>query len=172
VEQARVPGRWLPGHGRALVLLVLALLSLPACAASGSRPGAGDPGGRRLHQLSTDPVFTALPRGAAAKGPPVKTPARYRAPGFQPGGWDGPSVALTFTSPRPPASVFAFVQGRAQAAGWRPANRNALGYPQTWDKTYPDGVPATLSLIQTVPTARGGTGTYVLTASAPPAVST
>jgi len=100
-----------------------------------------------------------------------KTPARYRTPAFQPPGWDGPSVTLDFTSTKPPASVFAFFQESAAAAGWHPANRNTLGYPQTWTKIYPDGVPASLSLIQTERTPDGETGTYVLTASSPPAVT-
>ena len=138
---------------------------------SGPQPGGGDPGNKRLHQLSSDPVFSSLPAGAVATGPLTMSPARYRAPAFQPAGWDGPSVSLTFTSTQPPASVFSSFQASAASAGWIPANRNALGYPQTWTKTYPDGVPGNLSLIQTVRAPTGGSGTYVLNASSPAASS-
>lgn len=144
---------------------------MAACGRAAPPQGSGDPGNRRLHQLSSDAVFAALPEGAARKGPPRKIPARYRTPAFQPPGWDGPSVTLTFTSAKSPASVFAFFQASAEEAGWRPGNRNALGYPQTWTKTYSDGVPGRLSLIQTVRAPGGGTGTYVLTASSPAALT-
>lgn len=144
---------------------------MAACAHSAPPPGSGDPGNRRLDQLSRDGVFASLPEGATQKGPLRKIPARYRTPAFQPPGWDGPSVTLAFTSSKSPASVFAFFQARGAAAGWHPGNRNALGYPQTWTKTYPDGVAASLSLIQTVRVPDGGTGTYVLTASSPAAVT-
>jgi len=154
------------------VLLGLALLGMAACARTSPQPNAGDPGNHRLNQLSNDHVFAALPPGAVAKGPQTKTPARYRTPAFQPPGWDGPSVTLTFTNPKPPAAVFSFFQASAASAGWHPANRNALGYPQTWTKTYPDGVHAVLSLIQTPRAPAAGQRAYVLTASSPPAVTT
>src|SRR5260370_11704883 len=148
-EPAVAPGHRWTGRVSLPLLLGLALLGMTACAPAGSQPNAGDPGNHRLDQLSSDPVFAALPPGAVAKGPLTKAPARYRTPAFQPPGWDGPAVTLTFTSPNPPASVFSFFQARADSAGWRPGNQNALGYPQTWTKTYPDGVHAVLSLIRT-----------------------
>lgn len=161
----------MPGRASLPVLLGLALLCLTACLRTGSQSDAGDPGNRRLDQLSRDRVFASLPEGAVATGPLAKIPARYRTPAFQPAGWDGPAVSLTFTSPQPPVSVFSFFQANAAAAGWNPANRNALGYPQTWTKTYPDGVRGDLSLIQTVRAHDGESATYVLNASSPPAVS-
>jgi hypothetical protein len=153
------------------VLLGLAFI-MTACLRAGSQPDAGDPGNRRLDQLAADRVFASLPAGAVAAGPLAEIPARYRTPAFQPPGWDGPAVSLTFTSSRSPASVFSFFQARAASAGWSPANRNALGYPQTWTKTYPDGVRGDLSLIQTVRVPEGGSATFVLNASCPPAVTT
>ena len=166
-----MPGLRLPGHAALHALVGLTLFCMTGCQPPGSQPSGGDPDNQRLHQLSTDPVFASLPAGAVATGPLQMHPARYRAPAFQAPGWDGPSVSLTFTSTQSPASVFAFFQARSAVVGWSPGvNRNALGYPQTWTKTYPDGVRADLSLIQTVRAPNGGAGTYVLTASSPPAV--
>jgi hypothetical protein len=153
------------------VLLGLTLLAMAACTHAGLRSDAGDPGDRRLDQISKDRVFASLPAGAVAAGPLDKMPARYRAPAFQGAGWDGPAVSLRFTSSRSPASVFAFFEASAAAAGWSPGNRNTLGYPQTWIKTYRDGVRGELSLIRTVRAPAGGPSTYVLTASSPPAAS-
>lgn len=95
------------------------------------------------------------------------TPARFTTPAFQPAGWNGPSAALSFTSAQPAGPVFGYFAVRAAAAGWRPGNRNALGYPQTWTKTYPDGVPGTLSLLRTGRSATDTPVTYTLTASSP-----
>lgn len=151
--------------------LHLAMFTVATCTCAGRRPDAGDPGGRLLEQLSRDRVFASLPAGALAAGPLHLLPARYRAPAFQGAGWDGPAVSLRFTSSQPPASVFAFFQQSAAAAGWAAANRNALGYVQTWTKTYPGGVRGTLSLMQTERAPAGRPVMFVLTASSPPAVS-
>lgn len=162
---------------RALLTLGVLGLVLAGCAGTGPGPGpargSGDPGNQRLDQLAADRVFAALPPGAVASGPLERTPARYRAPAFQPAGWDGPAASLTFTSPRPPASVYAYFQDSAAAAGWRPVNVNALGYPQTWTKTYPDGVRGDLSLTRrrsnSASAGEAGAITYVLNASSPAA---
>lgn len=144
------------------------MLALQGCTPTAG-PSAGDPGNHRLSQLAADPVFKALPQSAVAEGRAVLTPARYTTPGFQPAGWDGPSVSRTFTSARSPSSVFAYFAERAALAGWRPGNRNTLGYPQTWTKTYPGGVPGTLSLLR-VSLARADVPVrYILTASCPAA---
>ncbi|HUP31483.1 MAG TPA: hypothetical protein VM184_00505 [Gaiellaceae bacterium] len=116
------------------------------CAGCGSgTPAGGDPRGERLEQLSGDPVFASVPEGATA----VETeeqPARYRKPGFTGGGWDGPTVVVTFTSAAPPAEIYGFYARRAEAAGWRPTASGALGLTDRWAKTYPDEAPATLVL--------------------------
>lgn len=164
---ATVPRPQRTAHGSLALLLGLALLGMMACGRVAPPPGTGDPGNRRLDLLSRDGAFASLPVGAAPKGPLTKAPARYRTPGFQPPGSDGPSVMLAFTSARSAASVFSFFQASAAAAGWYPGNRNTLGYPQTWTKTYQDGVAASLYLIQIV-RAHRATGTYLLTASSPP----
>ncbi len=151
-------------------LLGLTLLAAALTACSGSRSHGGDPGNQRLDQLGGDRVFASLPSGAVAAGPLHRIPARYRAPAFQGAGWDGPAVSLRFTSAGPVDSVFAFFEKSAGAAGWRPVNRNALGYPETWTKTYPDGVRGDLSLVRMggrAPAARPAT--YVLNASSPAA---
>jgi hypothetical protein len=112
-------------------------------AACGGTPAGGDPGGRRLQELGKDSVFAAVPEGATATVV-TRTPARYRKPGFGGGGWDGPSVVVTFESSAPPADVYGFYARRAAADGWRPTAKGALGFTDRWAKTYPDGAAATL----------------------------
>jgi hypothetical protein len=98
----------------------------------------------------------------------VRTRAHYRQPGFDAGGWDGPAVTLKFTSARPPASVFIYYAHRATELGWiRTGNKNVLGYPEGWTKTYPGGTRGDLTLIDLgirTPTHRT-TSTYILNAS-------
>ena len=116
-------------------------------AACGGTPAGGDPGGTRLQELSSDPVFAALPEGATAVDV-TRTPARYRKPGFTGGGWAGPSVVVTFKSSAPPADVFRFFDRLAAAGGWRPTATGALGVTDRWGKDYRDGASATLLLAQ------------------------
>lgn len=78
-------------------------------------------------------------------------------------------MSLRFTSAQPPNTVFAYFEKTAAAAGWVPGNRNVLGYPQTWSKTYPNRVPGWLSLIEVQRPSGGGAATYVLSASSPAA---
>jgi hypothetical protein len=122
-------------------LLVAVAVVLGGC---GKQTG-GDPGNRRLHELSGDRVFEAAPPGATAVRV-VKTPARYVKPGFESGGWHGPSVVVTFTSAAPPAQVYGFYARQAESAGWHATSTGALGLTDTWRKTYPDGTAATLLL--------------------------
>jgi len=124
--------------------LFVALGSLLAAGCGGSAAG-GDPGGRRLHELSNDPVFAATPAGATGVEV-VKTPARHRQPAFQTGGWDGPSVVVTFTSSAPPEDVYRFYAQRAEASGWKGTASGSLGVTDRWAKTYADGARATLLL--------------------------
>lgn len=135
-----------PVPGRQLRRLTVALLAtgslLSAC---GGTPAGGDPGGKRLHELSNDPVFAALPEGATAVDV-VRTPASYRKPGFSGGGWDGPSVVVTFTSSQPPADVFRFFDQRAASSGWTATASGALGLTDRWSKEYDGGAAATLLL--------------------------
>jgi hypothetical protein len=125
----------------AATLATGSLLALAAC----GTPAGGDPGGRRLHELSGDPVFAALPDGATMIHT-KRTPAHYRQPGFSGGGWDGPGLELTFRTSTPPADVYRFYAEQAGAAGWRATAAGALGLTDRWAKTYPDGAPATLVL--------------------------
>jgi hypothetical protein len=122
------------------------MLALGAMLAAGCGSHAGgDPGGRRLKELSGDRVFAATP-GGATKVRVKRTPARYAEPGFTGGGWHGPGVIVTFKSSAPPADVYRFYARRAAAAGWRPTASGALGVTDRWAKTYPDGASATLVL--------------------------
>ena len=90
-------------------------------------------------------MFAAVPRGATIVKL-TRTPARYRKPGFEGGGWDGPGVSLMFKSSAPPADVYRFYDRRADAAGWRATASGALGLTDRWTKTYADGAAAYLSL--------------------------
>jgi hypothetical protein len=108
-------------------------------------PAGGDPGGRRLKELSDDEVFAVLPEGAKMVEE-TRTPARYRQPAFQTGGWDGPSVVIAFKSSAPLADVYGFYARRAAAAGWRPIAKGGLGFTDRWSKTYPDGAKAWFGL--------------------------
>jgi hypothetical protein len=111
----------------------------------GGPPAGGDPGGRRFQELASDAVFAASPPGAT-RVHVARTPAVYRKPGFTGGGWDGPSVVVTFTSSAPPAGVYRYYARRAVAAGWRPTASGSLGLTDRWGKTYADGAAATLLL--------------------------
>ena len=123
-----------------------AVLALSVLVSGGcGTPAGGDPGARRLHELGNDRVFAAFPDGATTIRV-TRSPARHRQPGFTGGGWDGPSVVVTFTSSAPPADVYRFYARRAAAAGWRPTAKGALGLTDRWAKTYPSGAAATLSL--------------------------
>jgi hypothetical protein len=122
-------------------MLVIGALLLGGC----GTPAGGDPGGRRLRELSSDRVFAAFPDGATMVHV-TRSPARHREPGFTGGGWDGPSVVVTFTSSAPPADVYRFYARHAAASGWHPTAKGALGLTDRWAKTYPGGAPATLSL--------------------------
>jgi hypothetical protein len=120
----------------------------------GDKPAGGDPGGRRLKELENDQVFAA-PAPGATKSQTTRTPAHYRDPGFSGGGWDGPSLVVSFTSSAPSAEVYRFYAQRAEAAGWRATASGSLGMPDRWQKTYEDGAKATLllSLLTRSPTA-------------------
>jgi hypothetical protein len=127
-------------------------------------PAGGDPGNRRLHELAADRVFARLPEGASRLGV-KRTAARYVKPGFDGGGWHGPSVVATFTSPAPAAAVYRFYGRRALAFGWRLTKTDAHGEPFTWTKTFPDGAPAYLSLLRLSRASGGVPPHYVLTGS-------
>jgi len=125
-------------------LLAFGTLVVAGCGGSDT-PSGGDPGGQRLNQLSSDGVFASVPDGATHVDT-ERRGARYREPGFTGGGWDGPTVTVTFRSASPPADVYGFYARRAEAAGWKPTAAGALGLTDRWSKTYPNGVPATLTL--------------------------
>jgi hypothetical protein len=129
--------------GAASAVFVALVVGLAGC---GTQPG-GDPGGRRLRELSRDSVFAApAPRATTLRV--TRTSARYVHPAFQGAGWDGPSVVVAFTSPASPADVFRFYAARAAAAGWKATRKDWRGLTDGWTKTYPDGARATLSLFQ------------------------
>lgn len=126
--------------------LAALLLALLLTAAACGTPAGGDPGGHRLAELGSDPVFTAPPPPGATSFGIRRTPATYQQPGFESGGWHGPGVVVSFTSGASPADVYGFYAQQAQAAGWRPTASGALKLTDRWAKTYPDGAKATLLL--------------------------
>jgi hypothetical protein len=123
-------------------LLLLALL-LPGCGSS----AVGDPGGRRLEQLSNDGVFAGVPMSSTMVRV-QRTPAKHREPGFDGGGWTGPSVVVSFRSAKPSRVVFQYFARRAVANGWHPTAKGSLGLTDRWAKSYADGAAATLVLSQ------------------------
>jgi hypothetical protein len=147
-----------PTAARQAVVLAVGSLLISGC---GSTPAGGDPGGRRLNALASDQVLGSLPDGATMVGT-RKTKAHYRKPGFSGGGWDGPSVVVTFTSSAPPADVYKFYAQRAETDGWHATAEGSLGVTDRWAKTFPDDAPATLML------SRLGNSRYLLTGSIAP----
>lgn len=122
--------------------MLLSALLPTACGAD----SGGDPGGRRLKELSSDPVFAL--RAPGATNLHVKhIPARFVHPAFQSAGWDGPTVIVSFESSTPPARVYRFYARRAAASAWHPGGVGGLRLTDRWTKTYPDGAPATLRLV-------------------------
>jgi len=117
---------------RAILAATLVLVALMSACVT-SRPPGGDPGNKRLDELGSDGIFAVLPPGARMSGATVRTTARYRKPGLDGGGWDGPGVTLKFTSAQSPASVFTFYADRATAFGWVATKNNVLGYPLDQD---------------------------------------
>jgi hypothetical protein len=129
---------------------LIALLSASAVASVGcgaSTPAGGDPGDKRLLALRADPAVASPPPGAQSI---VKreTKATYRKPGFDAGGWDGPSVIVTFTSSAGPAEVYGYYAQRAEAAGWQPTAKGALDVADRGAKTFDGNAPARLFLAQ------------------------
>lgn len=137
-----VPARW---PFRRLAGAILAIWSLLSVGCGSSSPAGGDPGGQRLQELSSDRVFAAVP-DRVTRVETTRRGARYRKPGFSGGGWDGPTLVVMFRTASPAADVYRFYARRAKAAGWKPTAAGALGLTDRWTKTYPDGVPATLTL--------------------------
>jgi hypothetical protein len=150
-------------------LLAVLLLLVPLTAAACGAPSGGDPGGRRLRELGSDPVFSARPPGAA-RVVVTRTSARDREPGFDAGGWHGPAVTVTFRSIAPLATVYRFYARRADAAGWQATKSGALGLADTWTKTYPDGADATLALSLLTPAPSAPPRLYRLSGGVAPVV--
>ena len=145
----RKPRRfWLLIAVGAMVFTIVLLLFLltPQLVFNGPPVGTGDPGNKRLKELSADPIFASLPDGAVLSGSINRTPARYRQPGFQTGGWDGPNVVATFISNQPVSTIYQFYAIRAANAGWHASSQGSLGYTDSWIKTYADGATGYLSL--------------------------
>lgn len=132
--------------GAVVLTTVLLFVLASQVVFNGPPVGSGDPGNKRLNELSADPVFVGLPTGAVLSGPIARTPAHYRQPAFQTGGWDGPSVVVTFVSNQPASAIYQFYESQAADTGWHATSRGALGYIDTWTKTYSDNATAYLSL--------------------------
>jgi hypothetical protein len=131
----------------ATLIAVLAASALASVGCGAGTPTGGDPGDKRLHALRADPAVASPPPGAQNI---VKreTKATYRKPGFDAGGWDGPSVIVTFTSSASPAEVYGYYARRAEAAGWQPTAKGALDLADRWAKTFDGNAPARLFLAQ------------------------
>lgn len=81
------------------------------------------------------------------------TPTGQRRP-FRAPGWNGPSVVLKFESSAEPRSVYEFYGERATTHGWSPTLKGSLHIDDRWQKTYPNGAQAWLSIITDRPWER------------------
>lgn len=132
---------------RATLIALLFASALAGAGCGSSTPAGGDPGDKRLHALRADPAVASTPPGA--QGVETReTKATYRKPGFDAGGWDGPSVIVTFTSSDGPAEVYRYYARRAEAAGWQPTAKGSLNLADRWAKTFDGNAPARLFLAQ------------------------
>jgi hypothetical protein len=149
----------------AVLLLIAAVGSLGWLGHRALNPlpaGSGDPGQRRLHQLSADPLFRALPPKATSPQLTL-SPARVTVTGLLARGWSGPAVTLKFESSAAPLHVFAYYGEQARAAGWQPQGVGALRVPVVWRKTYANGATAWVSIFTARPFAdRPGPREYQL----------
>lgn len=160
----------MPTRTARTVLGALALIVL-ASAACGPPSGAGDPGDKRLNQLSADPIFGALPAGAQLEGHLEKTPAKWQDNGwFEPSSWNGPAVRITVIVPGPPDAALSFYADLAATSGWVGNGNEKDGNPVDWTKKFPGGWQGSLGLIDmSSSTAKPGQPhTFVLNASGPP----
>jgi len=112
---------------------VLAAAGIQAVKIRIGKPPNPDPGNRRLHALAADPIFARLPPGAV-RASLQESPAKYRSGVFEGSGWDGPSVIMTFTSPRSVRDVYRFYAERAHEAGWTPWQKLSYGLTGSWLK--------------------------------------
>ena len=136
----------------AALIMVLSASAVAGVGCGSSTPAGGDPGDKRLHALRADPAVAIPPPGAQSVAT-HETKATYRKPGFDAGGWDGPSVVVTFTSSAGAAEVYGYYARRAEAAGWKPTAKGALNLTDRWAKTFNGNAPARLFLAQ-VPGSR------------------
>ena len=158
-----------PTRTGALLLgaITLVVICLEAC---GPAQGTGDPGDKRLNQLSADAIFASLPSGAQLIGHIEKTPAKWQDNGwFEPSGWNGPSVRLTFSDPRTPDTALAFYANLAIASGWVGNGNKKDGFAVDWTKKFSGGWQGSLGLIDmsTSSAKPGQAHTFVLNASGP-----
>jgi hypothetical protein len=75
-----------------------------------------------------------------------------------------------FRSSAPPGSVYGFYGRRAIAAGWHSTASGGLGFVDRWQKTYPDGARAYLSLALLTPPPTAGKRLYMLGGGVAPVV--
>lgn len=171
--EARTAARF--GRGKCISISLAAVsVLLLLCDSCGPPAGTGDPGNHRLDQLRDDPVFASLPLGARLQGPVEKIPAKWRDNGpFEPSGWNGPAVKVTFVDAQPPSTVFAFYAAQATAAGWVGNGNMKDGYPEAWTKTFSGGWQGWLSLTDMSGATHkaGQAHVFVLNAAAPPILS-
>jgi hypothetical protein len=120
-----------------------------------------------VHELAAEKVFTVTPPGLSQPPSAVLSAARkHPAEFFGRGGWDGPSVTVSFTSSAAPVSTLRFYGEQAAESGWHATAVGAYRVTDRWTKTYPDGTPAYL-LVSVIP--RGGLWSCQVVASAPAA---
>jgi hypothetical protein len=83
-----------------------------------------------------------------------------------------PYVALTFQSTETNRAIYEHYAAQARANGWLPTNLGLLGLPAAWQKSKPDGIPASLTLLRLGSSnPSSGLAEYRLTGSQPLAAS-
>ncbi len=143
------------------VIAVFAIIVLVLFGKWGGPVGEGDPGGKRLQELLSDPIFAVMPAGSTDMQT-TSTPARYQDNGwFEPSGWRGPSITMSFKNSASSSTIRSFYEQQATSDGWR---HDPSLNSRSWLKVYPNGAKATFILI-----SFSRTDSYLLTGSIEPA---
>src|SRR5262245_24561275 len=110
------------------ILLIIPFIGkwrIPFLGNWGQSADAGDPGGRRLNELGSTPVFALMP--IRASGVQIsRIPASYQEPGFEAGGWTGPRIVVIFKSSAPATDVYEFYAREAAIAKWKPIGTSSI----------------------------------------------
>ena len=121
--------------------------------ASGCSAQTADPGNRTLRQMAADPILAALPPGSVHSKPITLSPAYNRRHGLFDGGCKcGPEVEMDVTTTQTDRELYDFYAKTAATTGWNVAPGYRPNFASQWNKTYPTGQTAILTMLLHVPT--------------------